>query len=300
VTDFLSQTDQLTDLRSGLARFVNEKLIPCEVELDRTGVVCSDIRKEMAAMGLFGLTIDRAWGGLELSTFEEIVLVTEMGRTAPAFHSVFGTNAGIGSDALSRYGSHAQKSKYLPGLASGEIISSLAMTEPGAGSDIRAVSTRAEPVSDGYKLTGQKCYITNAPTADLFTVLARCETGLSLFLVDRDLPGLSVGTPERTLGHLGAPVADVVFDACFIQPEARLGPPGQGLELCLSAIDRGRLRVSALCVGMMNRLIEEALSHTTQRRQFGRALSEFQLIQQHLADCQVDHDTSLALLEHVA
>lgn len=298
--DFLNQTDQLSDLRSGLARFVTEKLIPCEIELDRTGNVPDNIRKDMADMGLFGLTIDRTWGGLQLSTFEEIVLITEMGRTAPAFHSVFGTNAGIGSDALSRHGSDAQKARYLPAMASGDIISSLAVTEPGAGSDLRAVSTRAETVADGFRLTGQKCYITNASRADLFTVLARCEAGLSLFLVDRDMPGLTVGAPERTLGHSGAPVADVAFNGCHIPKEVRLGPAGQGLDVCLSAIDRGRLRVAALCVGMMNRLINEAVTHSTQRQQFGRSLSDFQLIQHHLANCQVDHDSSLALLEHVA
>ena len=298
--DFLHATDQLSDLRAGLARFVNDKLIPLEATLDRTGVVPDNIRKDMADMGLFGLTIDRAWGGLALSLFDEIVLVTEMGRTSPAFHSVFGTNAGIGSDALSRQGSQAQKTRYLPQMASGQIISSLAVTEPQAGADVRAIATRADTVPDGCRLTGQKCYITNATRADLFTVLARCEAGLSLFLVDKDTPGLSIGKAERTLGHLGAPVADVVFDACLIPQEARLGAPGKGLQICMSAIDRGRLRVAALCVGMMRRLIDEAVSQSTQRQQFGKPLAEFQMIQNQLADCQMDHDAALALLEHAA
>ncbi|HEY0026373.1 MAG TPA: acyl-CoA dehydrogenase family protein, partial [Allosphingosinicella sp.] len=197
--------DSFDLLLSTLRRFVAERLRPLEERVDREDEVPAEVVAEMREMGLFGLSIPEEYGGLGLTMSEEVRVALELGGTTPAFRSVFGTNVGIGSQGLVMAGSEAQKAQWLPRIASGEIVTSFALTEPGAGSDSASVQTRAVRDGDVYRLSGTKRFITNADKASLFTVMARTgepgAKGVSAFLVPADLPGVSVGRPEKKMGQ---------------------------------------------------------------------------------------------------
>src|ERR1700710_2181671 len=212
-------------------RFVAERLRPLEQKGAEEDEVPADIVREMREMGLFGLSIPEAYGGLGLTMSEEVRVALEFGRTTPAFRSVFGTNVGIGSQGLVMAGSDEQKAQWLPGIASGETVTSFALTEPGAGSDGASVQTRAVRDGDVYKLSGSKRFITNADKASLFTVMARTggegAKGVSAFLVPADLPGVSIGKPEKKVGQQGALVCDVHFDGVPVPATNRLGAEGE-------------------------------------------------------------------------
>lgn len=295
--------DQLIDT---VRRFVTERLRPLEAEVAETDAMPDDVVEEMKGLGLFGLSIPEAYGGLELTMEEECLVVIELGRTSPAFRSTFGTNVGIGSQALVMFGTEAQKQKYLPGIASGEIITSFALTEPEAGSDSAAVQTRAIRDGDHYVLNGAKRYITNANKAHLFTVMARTDPskpgggGVSAFLVPRDLPGLSVGKPEKKMGQQGAHVCDVIFDNVRVPVENRIGQEGEGFKVAMQVLDKGRLHISALCVGVAERLIADSVAYAAERKQFGQPLSSFQLVQGMIADCKTEALAARALTMETA
>ena len=199
-------------------RFVRERCVPAEAQVAAEDKVPDELVEEMKQLGLFGLAVPEAYGGLGLDMETECLVGFELGWTSPAFRSVAGTNIGIGSQALVLFGTEAQKETYLPKIASGEIITSFALTEPEAGSDAGSLRTKAEKQGDGYLLNGNKRYITNANVADLFTVMARTDPeqpggkGVSAFLVPRDTPGLSIGKPEQKMGQQGAHICDVNFD----------------------------------------------------------------------------------------
>lgn len=281
-------------------RFVTERLRPLEATVEADDAIPADIVREMRDMGLFGLSIDEEFGGLGLTMAEECRVAIELGRTTPAFRSTFGTNVGIGSQGLVMAGNAAQKAKWLPKIASGEIITSFALTEPDVGSDSGAVKTRAVRDGNVYKLSGTKRYITNADKADLFTVMARTgeeagARGVSAFLVPRDLPGLSVGEPEKKMGQKGARVADVNFDDVPVPVENRLGDEGEGFKIAMRVLDRGRLHISAVCVGVAERLIADCVAYATERRQFGKPIAEHQLIQAMIADSKAESLAARAL-----
>jgi acyl-CoA dehydrogenase len=237
---------------------------------------------------------------------DECLVAVELGRTSPAFRSTFGTNVGIGSQGLVMFGTDAQKQKYLPGIASGEIITSFALTEPEAGSDSANVQTRAILDGDAYVLNGTKRFITNANKADLFTVMARSDPakagagGVSAFLVERNLPGLSIGKPEKKMGQQGAHVCDVHFDAVPVPAANRLGAEGEGFKIAMRVLDRGRLHIAAVCVGICERLIADAVGYAVERKQFGKPLAEFQLIQAMIADSKTEAMAARALVFEAA
>ena len=291
-------------LLDAIRRFVAERLRPLEDQVDREDEVPPAIVREMRDMGLFGLSIPEEYGGLALSMGEEVRVALELGRTTPAFRSVFGTNVGIGSQGLIMAGSEAQKAQWLPRIASGEIITSFALTEPGAGSDSASVQTRA--VRDGatYRLSGTKRYITNADKASLFTVMARTggegARGVSAFLVPADLPGVSVGRPERKMGQQGAHVCDVNFDDVRVPATNRLGEEGEGFKIAMRVLDRGRLHIAAVCVGIAERLIADAVGYATQRSQFGKPIAEHQLVQAMIADSKTETMAARALVLEAA
>jgi acyl-CoA dehydrogenase len=286
-------------------RYVAERLRPLEARVAGEDQVPDEVVQEMREMGLFGLSIPQEYGGLGLTMGEEVRVALELGRTTPAFRSVFGTNVGIGSQGLVIAGSEAQKAEWLPRIASGEIITSFALTEPEAGSDSASVQTRALRGDDGgYRLTGGKRFITNADKASLFTVMARTgeagAKGVSAFLVPADLPGVSVGRPEQKMGQQGAHVCDVNFDAVPIPAENRLGEEGEGFKIAMRVLDRGRLHIAAVCVGIAERLIADAVSYASDRRQFGKPIAEFQLIQAMLADSKTETMAAKALMFEAA
>ena len=289
--------DTLAQLLSTLERFVQDRLMPLEAQVSAEDRMPPEVVDEMKALGLFGMTIPEEYGGLGLNTEEECRAVRVLGRTSPAFRSVFGTNNGIGSQGLVMDGTQAQKAHYLPKMATGEIIGSFALTEPDVGSDSGAVKTSARRDGDDFVLNGVKRYITNAPQAQLFTVFARTNPdepgarGVSAFLVDADTPGITLGKADKKMGQQGAHVCDVMFDDCRVPANAIIGGPdklNKGFTTAMKTLDRGRLHISALSVGCANRLIEESLAFATGRRQFGQSIAEFQLIQAMLADSKAE------------
>jgi acyl-CoA dehydrogenase len=291
-------------LLTSVRRYVTERLRPLEERVERDDEVPAEIVAEMREMGLFGLSIPEEYGGLGLTMGEEVRVALELGGTTPAFRSVFGTNVGIGSQGLVMAGSDAQKAQWLPAIASGEVITSFALTEPGAGSDSAAVQTRAVRDGDVYRLTGSKRFITNADKASLFTVMARTggpgAKGVSAFLVPRDLPGLAVGKPERKMGQQGAHVCDVIFDDVPVPAANRLGDEGEGFRIAMQVLDRGRLHIAAVCVGIAERLIADAVGYASERKQFGQRIADFQLIQAMIADSKTETLAARALVLEAA
>jgi len=291
-------------LLEGVRRFVAERLRPLEAQVSETDEIPDDLVQDMRDLGLFGLSISEDYGGLGLNMEEEVCIAFELGRTSPAMRSTFGTNVGIGSQGLVMDGNEAQKAKYLPLIASGAIITSFALTEPDVGSDSGSVKTRAELDGDAYVLNGSKRYITNADKADLFTVMARTggpgPKGVTAFLVPRDLPGLSVGKPERKMGQQGAHVCDVNFDNVRVPVENRLGAEGDGFKVAMRVLDRGRLHISAVCVGAAERLIADSIAYAKDRQQFGKPIAEFQLIQAMIADSVAECKAAKALVLQTA
>jgi acyl-CoA dehydrogenase len=290
--------DQLIDT---VRRFVAERLRPLEARIAEDDAIPEDILAEMRALGLYGLSIPEAYGGLDLSMEEECLVAIELGRTSPAFRSAFGTNVGIGSQGLVMFGTAEQKAKWLPGIASGEIVTSFALTEPEAGSDSAQVRTKAARDGDAYVLDGSKRFITNANKAALFTVMARTNPaikgagGVSAFLVPRDLPGLSVGKPEKKMGQQGAHICDVTFEGVRVPAENRLGEEGQGFKIAMQVLDRGRLHISAVCVGVAERLIADCVAYASERRQFDQPIAAFQLVQAMIADSKTEAMAARAL-----
>lgn len=287
-------TETLTLLLDAVRRFVHERLIPAEDELASSGQVPPDIVAEMRELGLFGLSISPDHGGLGLTMEEEVKVVFELGQTSPAFRSLAGTNIGIGSQAIVLAGTDEQRARYLPRLASGELIGSFALTEPDAGSDAMALRLSAERDGDHYVLNGTKRYITNAPIAGLFSVMARTAperraNSISCFLVEAGTPGLIIGKPDKKMGQAGALTSDVVFDNCRVPASALLGgEEGNGFRTSMRVLDKGRLHISALCVGIADRLLRDAVKYATERKQFGQPIAEFQLIQAMIADSQAE------------
>ena len=278
-----------------IERFVRDRLIPREAEVVDTDAIPGDILDEMRRMGLFGLTIPEAYGGLGLTSEEEVLVAMALCRASPAFRSIVGTNNGIGSLGIVFDGTEAQKKKYLPRLAAGELIGSFALTEPGSGSDAGSLRTSAQRDGDHYVLNGSKRYITNAPHAGVFTVMARTDpasrdaSGVSAFIVERATPGVSVGKPDRKMGQRGAHTADVVFDNARV-PAANLigGVEGAGFKTAMKVLDKARLHIAAVCVGAASRILEEALRYALERQQFDKPIGEFQLVQAMLADSQTE------------
>ncbi|MEQ1409836.1 acyl-CoA dehydrogenase family protein, partial [Neorhizobium sp. Rsf11] len=287
-------TDTFNMLLETVSRFVTERLIPREVEVVETNAIPADVIAEMKELGLFGLSIAEEHGGLELSMEEEVQVVFELGRASPAFRSVAGTNIGIGSQSIVIAGTLEQKQKYLPALASGDLIGSFALTEPDAGSDAMALRTSARKDGDHYVLNGTKRYITNAPSAGLFSVMARTaperkSNSISCFLVEAGTPGIKLGLPDKKMGQRGALTCDVVFEDCRVPASALLGnEEGNGFRTAMKVLDKGRLHIAALCVGIADRLIKESVAYAKDRKQFGQPIAEFQLVQAMLADSEAD------------
>ncbi|HEX4295566.1 MAG TPA: acyl-CoA dehydrogenase family protein [Rhizomicrobium sp.] len=275
-------------------RFVREACVPLEAKVADEDRVPDEIVAQMRELGLFGLSIPEEFGGLGLTMEEEVLVAMELGHTSPAFRSVIGTNVGIGSQGVVMFGSDAQKREWLPKLASGEIVSSFCLTEPEAGSDAASLRTTAIRDGEHYVVNGTKRFITNANRAGMFTLMARSDPqrmgagGISAFIVPAGTKGIHVGKPEKKMGQQGAHICDVVFENARVPAHLRLGNEGEGFKLAMQVLDRGRLHISGVCVGVAQRLIGEAVAYAREREQFGRKIGEFQLIQAMLADSQTE------------
>ncbi|CAN7681508.1 acyl-CoA dehydrogenase family protein [Paraburkholderia hospita] len=287
--------ETLSILLDSLSRFVRERLVPAENEVAETDEIPAGIVGEMRELGLFGLSIPEEYGGLGLTMEEEVLAAFEIARTSPAFRSLIGTNNGIGSQGLIIDGTDEQKHYYLPKLASGELIASFALTEPGSGSDAASLRTTAVRDGDHYVINGTKRFITNAPEAGIYTVMARTNpeikgaSGISAFIVEKGTPGLSLGKIDKKMGQKGAHTCDVIFENCRV-PAANIigGKEGVGFKTAMKVLDKGRLHISAICVGAAERMLDDALRYAMERKQFGQPIAEFQLVQAMLADSRAE------------
>jgi acyl-CoA dehydrogenase len=294
-------------LKDQLSSYVEERLIPAEDRVEEIDDIPPDIVQEFKEMGLFGLSVPESYGGLGLTMAEESQLVRILTRASVTFRSLIGTTVGIGSQGIMIDGTEAQKAQWLPKFATGEAIASFALTEPGAGSDAASLRCSAVREGDHYRINGTKRYITNAPRATVFTLMARTEpdvkgaAGISAFIVPADTPGISLGKPDRKMGQRGAKTCDVILEDVMV-PAANIigGVPGQGFRTAMKVLDRGRIHIAAVALGMADRLIEMSLDYAMERQQFGSRIGDFQLVQAMLADMEVDRLTTAALLERTA
>jgi acyl-CoA dehydrogenase len=299
---------RLQDLLANTRRFVAEVAIPNEERVEREDRVDAAILAEMRRLGTFGWSIPRAYGGSELTQEELALAFIELSQCSVAYRVVGAQNAGIGSESLISDGTAEQKQKYLPRLATGDLIGCLALTEEGAGSDATALATRAQRLADGaYVLNGSKRYITLAPIAGLFTVLARTDerlrgaAGISAFLIERGTPGLTTSAPTPKMGQEGAPIGEVYLRDCRVSADAIIGLiPGQGFATVMKCLNKQRINLAALSTGPAIRLLNEGIAYARERRQGGRAIAEFQLVQAMLAECKVDIEAARALILETA
>lgn len=294
-------------LKDELERYVAERLIPAEDLVEEIDDIPADIVAEFKAMGLFGLSVPQEFGGLGLTMADEAQLVRILCRASVTFRSLIGTTVGIGSQGIMIDGTAEQKAEWLPKFATGEAIASFALTEPGAGSDAASLRCAAVREGDFYRINGTKRYITNAPRATVFTLMARTEPdvkgagGISAFIVPADTPGITLGKPDRKMGQRGAKTCDVILDNVMVLASNIIGGvPGQGFRTAMKVLDRGRIHIAAVALGMADRLIDMSLTYAMERQQFGSRIGDFQLVQAMLADMEVDRLTTAALLERTA
>ncbi|GAA3597773.1 acyl-CoA dehydrogenase family protein [Nonomuraea rosea] len=288
-------TEAFQEVLAAVRTFVRKEVVPAEDVIEQTDEIPGTIRAKAAAMGLFGFALPEEYGGLGFSMTEDVQLAIELGYTTPAFRSMLGTNNGIAGQVLVNFGTDEQKRRHLPDLAAGSKIAVFALTEPEAGSDPSGLRTRAVRAEGGYRLTGQKRFITNADRADLFMVFARTNAdtegtkGISVFAVESGAAGLSVGPKDEKMGQRGAHTAEVFIDDVFVPESALIGEvEGEGFAAAMRSLARGRLHIAAICVGLAQRLVEESVAHAAASRQGGRPIAEFQQVQAMLADSQTE------------
>lgn len=297
----------LNEMLTELYRFVKEECIPLEEEIDRNDEIPESLVERMRALGLFGHSIPAEYGGGGLNTEELARVNMVVSQAAPVFRARFGGNTGIASESLIVDGTPEQRRRYLPSLAEGSVTGCFALTEPGAGSDATALTTTAVRDGDAYVLNGVKCYITNAPLAGLFTVFARTDPetrgaeGISAFLIERGTPGLRTGPAYRKMGQHGSPVGEVFLENCRVPASAIVGGvPGQGFRTAMKALNKQRINLAGLCVGPAIRLVDEMLKRGQEREQSGQPIGNFQLMQQLIADSNVEVHAARALVLQTA
>lgn len=274
-----------------IRRFTDEKLIPAERQVEEEDAVPEEIVAQMRSLGLFGMTIPEVYGGLGLSMEQQVRATFEFTRASCVYRARFSTTLGLCSQAILFNGTEDQKSEWLPKLATGDATASFALTEPQAGSDAGAIKTKAVKDGADYVISGQKCYITNAPEADVFVVMARTDPttttakGISAFIVPADRPGIEVAPWDEKLGNHGSHTAEIFFDECRVSGANLLGGiEGHGFKNAMAGINVARMHVSATCVGQADRLLDMGRNYATGRIQFGHPISEFQAVQHMLAD----------------
>jgi acyl-CoA dehydrogenase len=293
-------------VRDAVRQLVREGVIPLEERIEEEDRIPDELRAQIAEMGLFGYALPEEYGGLGVTMAEDVQLAFEFGYTTPAFRSLFGTNNGIAGQVIARFGSEDQKQRYLPRLASGELIGSFALTEAEAGSDPAGLRTTARRDGDDWVINGGKRFITNAPLADVFMVFARTDPeqrggrGISSFAVEATTPGVTVGPKDHKMGQAGAWTAEVFFDDVRVPADALIGEEGRGYSKALTVLSRGRLHIAAICVGMAQRVLDESVAYAASAKQGGAPIGRFQLVQAMLADSHAELLAGRSLVLDVA
>lgn len=289
--------------------FVRTAVVPREREILAGDRVPDDLRDQAKKMGLFGYAIPQRWGGLGLDLAQDVEMAMEFGYTSLALRSMFGTNNGIAGQVLVGFGTDQQKTRWLEGIASGEVVASFALTEPGAGSNPSGLRTKAVRDGGGWVIDGQKRFITNAPTAGLFVVFARTRPadadadgpGIAVFLVPADTPGVEVGSKDAKMGQEGAWTADVNFTGVRVPDDALIGGDEDlGYGAAMTSLARGRIHIAALAVGTATRALDESVAYAATATQGGTPIGDFQLVQAMLADQQTGVMAGRALVRDAA
>jgi acyl-CoA dehydrogenase len=301
--------DDFSDVLESVRRFVRERVIPLEQEIEEKDAVPDELRQTCKDMGLFGFAIPEEYGGLGLSMTEEVELVFELGYTTPSLRSMFGTNNGIAGHVLLEGATEEQKREWLPKVASGEVVASFGLTEADAGSDPSGMRTTARKEGDEWVITGSKRFITNAPLADVIFVFARTNDdpsptkSISCFLVPGGTPGMTIGPKDHKMGQFGSVTADVYLDEVRVPATHLVGGAegeGRGYLTAMRCLAHGRLHIAALCVGMAARLVDETVAYAQNREQGGKPIASFQLIQGLVADSVTDLYAGRALVRQAA
>lgn len=287
--------------------FIRSAVVPRENEILATDQVPDDLREQAKNMGLFGYAIPQQWGGLGLNLAQDVELAMEFGYTSLALRSMFGTNNGIAGQVLVGFGTDEQKTRWLEGIASGDVVASFALTEPGAGSNPAGLRTKAVRDGDDWVINGQKRFITNAPTANLFVVFARTRPadsdgpGIAVFLVPADAAGVEVGAKDAKMGQEGAWTADVNFTDVRVTHSALVGGSVDvGYRAAMTSLARGRVHIAALAVGSAQRALDESVAYAAAATQGGQPIGSFQLVQAMLADQQTGVMAGRALVRDAA
>jgi acyl-CoA dehydrogenase len=299
--------DVFADVLKQIAEFVRTRVVPREAEIMATDRIPDDLRAQIADMGLFGYAIPQEWGGLGLDLVQDVEIAMELGYTSLAVRSMFGTNNGIAGQVLVGFGTDEQKARWLPSIASGDVVASFALTEEGAGSNPAGLRTSATPDGDGWVINGSKRFITNATEAQLFVVFARTQpasdtsTGISVFLVPADSAGVEVGIKDAKMGQEGSRTADVTFTGVRVGPDALVGGDGDvGYRAAMTSLARGRIHIAALAVGSAQRALDESVTYAASATQGGTPIGDFQLVQAMIADQQTGVLAGRALAREAA
>ena len=290
-----SETTEM--IRETVYQFAKAEIEPIAAEVDATNKFPRHLWEKMGALGLHGITVSEEDGGLGLGYLEHTIAIEEISRASASVGLSYGAHSNLCINQLRRWGNAEQKAKYLPKLISGEHLGSLAMSEPSAGSDVVSMRLKAEGAQGGYLLNGNKMWITNAPTANLLIVYAKTDSsagskGITAFLITPDMAGFSTAQKLDKLGMRGSDTCELVFEDCFVSDENVMGELGQGVEILMSGLDYERVVLSAVSTGIMQACLDTVLPYIHERKQFGKAIGEFQLMQGKLADMYVSLSTA--------
>ena len=292
-------------IRQSTRRFAEDRIAPLAARIDAEDWFPRDIWPEMGALGLHGITVEEDWGGLGFGYLEHTIAVEEISRASASIGLSYGAHSNLCINQIRRWGNPEQKAKYLPKLISGDHVGSLAMSEAGAGSDVVSMKLRADKVDGGYRLNGTKFWITNSAYADTLFVYAKsapdaASKGITAFLIEKDMPGFSIGQKIDKMGMRGSPTAELVFNDCFVPDENVVGPVHGGVGILMSGLDYERAVLAGIGIGIMQACLDTVIPYVRERKQFGVPVGSFQLMQAKVADMYVALNSARAYVYAVA
>lgn len=298
-------TESALMIRDAAGRFADEQIAPLAAEIDRNDRFPRELWEPMGTLGLHGITVEEEFGGLGLGYLDHVIAVEEVSRASGSVGLSYGAHSNLCVNQIRRWGNDEQKAKYLPKLISGEHVGSLAMSEAGAGSDVVSMKLRAEPVAGGFRLNGTKFWITNGTYADTLVVYAKTSPeagsrGITAFLIEKDMPGFSIGQKIDKMGLRGSPTCELVFDDCFVPEENVMGPLHGGVGVLMSGLDYERVVLAGMQIGIMQACLDTVIPYVRERKQFGQPIGTFQLMQAKVADMYVAIQSARAYVYAVA